>query len=94
MEVSLTSGVSFISSSDVRAIIESTDADPELTDALVENYEESQLEALRAALAVSAIIVVFAMFMSRSLPTRRVDEIAADVAKGEGTVVAPLEDTS
>lgn len=94
VEVSLASGVSFISSNDLRAIIEPTDADPELVDALVENYEESQLEALRAALAATALIVVVAMFMSRNLPTRRVDEIAADVLEAEGTAAAPLDDTT
>ena len=89
VEVSLASGVSFISSSDVRAIIESSDADPALVDALVENYEESQLDALRAALAASAVIVILAMVMSRSLPTRRVDEIAAEVAETEAATTPP-----
>jgi MFS family permease len=80
IEISLSSGVSFVSSEEVQAIIEASDAEPEIVDALVEGYEDAQLEALRAALAATALIVVIALFLSRRLPTRRVDEIAADAA--------------
>ncbi len=91
VEVSLASGVSFVSSDDVRTIIEATDAEPEVVEALVENYEESQLEALRAALFASAIIVIIALFLSRKLPTKRVDEIAAETREAEAAL-APDED--
>ncbi|MDH3755025.1 MAG: MFS transporter [Acidimicrobiia bacterium] len=78
VEVSLSSGVSFVTSDDVRAIIEASDAETEVIEALVESYEDSQLEALRAALFATAVIVVITLFLSGRLPTRRVDEIAAD----------------
>jgi Na+/melibiose symporter-like transporter len=78
VEVSLAAGVSFVSSDDVRAIVEGSDADPEVVDALVESYEDSQLEALRAALFAAAVIVAIALFLSGRLPTRRLDEIAAE----------------
>ena len=72
--------------SDVRTIIEATDAEPGVVEALVENYEESQLEALRAALFASAIIVIIALFLSRKLPTKRVDEIAAETREAEAAL--------
>jgi len=80
VEVSLAGGISFVTAADVRAIIEAGDADPALTDALVENYEESQLEAIRLALFVTTVIVLLSFWLTRQLPTRRVEEIAADVA--------------
>ena len=83
VEISLANGVSFVSSDDVRAIIEAGDAEPEVVEALVESYEDSQLEALRAALLASAVIVLIALFLSRRLPDRRVDEIAAAQAEAE-----------
>lgn len=83
VEVSLASGVSFVSATDVRAIIEQGDAEPDVVDALVESYEESQLEALRVALLATGAIVIIALFLSRNLPTRRVDEIAAESMEAE-----------
>ncbi len=92
VEVSLSSGVSFVSADDVRAIIEAGDAEAEVVEALVENYEDSQLQALRSALFATAAIVVFSLLLSSRLPTRRIDEIAADTrASGddEASAVGP-----
>ncbi len=82
VEVSLSAGVSFVSSDNVREIIEAGDAEPEIVDALVENYESSQLDALRVALLATAFITLIALAVSRQLPTRRIDEIAAETADG------------
>ena len=83
VDIALSAGVSFVSSDNVRAIIEASDAEPTVVEALVESYENSQLEALRGALFATAVIAAFSLFISGRLPTRRVDEIAAETAIGE-----------
>jgi MFS family permease len=83
VEVSMSSGVSFVSADDVRATIAAGPAEPELVDALVEQYEDAQLNALRAALFATAGIVVVALFLSRQLPTQRVSEIAEEAMATE-----------
>ncbi len=95
VELTLSSGVSFVSSDDVRMIIEAGDAEPEVVEALVENYEDSQLEALRSALFATAAIVVFSLLLSGRLPTRRINEIAADVQESGGDdTTAPAPETA
>jgi outer membrane murein-binding lipoprotein Lpp len=85
VEVSLSSGVSFVSADDVRAIIESGEAEPDIVEALVESYEDSQLQALRTALFATAAIVLLSLLLSGRLPERRIDEIAAEAGgSGEG----------
>ena len=76
---------------DERTIIEATDAEPEVVEALVENYEESHLDALRTALFASAIIVIIALFLGRKLPTKRVDEIAAETREAEAALAADAD---
>jgi MFS family permease len=85
VEVSLASGVTFIQSSEVRAILESDDVEPVLVDPLIENYEIAQLDALRIALFAIAVIVIVALLFTRQLPTKRVGEIAEEVARTEAS---------
>jgi len=56
---------------------------------IFESHEDSQLEALRAALFATAVIVVITLFLSGRLPTRRVDEIAADADMPSGSADDP-----
>ena len=45
------------------------------TDALVEHYEDAQLDALRIAFLAAALLVVASFFATSRLPTRRFDEL-------------------
>ena len=69
--------MSFVSSDDVRKGAEKAGADPQTTEALVEDYEDAQLQALKTSLLVAAFIVVAAFFATRRLPSRPLTEGAA-----------------
>ncbi len=48
---------------------------PTTVDALVEDYEDAQLAALKTAFLFAAFLVVAAFWTTRRLPTRRFDEL-------------------
>jgi len=77
VETRLSSGGSFVESSQVRAAAGEAGLDAETTDALVDNYEDAQLEALKTAFLFAGLLVVAAFWATRRLPTRRFDEPAA-----------------
>ena len=54
--------------------------DDETTDALVENYEDAQLQALKIAFLFAALIVLASFWTARNLPARRFEELAAGAA--------------
>jgi EmrB/QacA subfamily drug resistance transporter len=72
--VQVANGVSFVSSDTVRQSATDQGVDAATTDALVENYEDAQLVALKAGLLVAGIVVVVAMFFTGGLPNERPDE--------------------
>jgi hypothetical protein len=49
-----------------------------LVRALVEDYEEAQLDALRIALLFAGLIVLASFWATRRLPTRRFDQLLAE----------------
>jgi Na+/melibiose symporter-like transporter len=76
VQVSISSGGSFVASDEVRAAAEDAGLDDETTDALVENYEDAQLEALKIAFLFAALIVLASFWPTRNLPARRFEELA------------------
>ena len=81
VEVSLSGDVSFLPVDAVRDIIESGEASPELTDALVDNYAQSQLDALRLAFFAVGVIILFTLLLASALPKTKI----ADMAEAEVT---------
>jgi len=75
VEVRLSSGGSFVASSEVRAGAEAEGLDSGTVDALVENYEEAQLTALKTAFLFAGFLVIAAFWTSRRLPTQRLDQL-------------------
>jgi EmrB/QacA subfamily drug resistance transporter len=75
---SLNGSVAFVPSQDLADGL----ADEAVTDdeavAIVEAYEEGQIEALRFGLLAALAIVVGALFIVKSIPNKSFDEIAAD----------------
>jgi EmrB/QacA subfamily drug resistance transporter len=69
VETDLTGDVSFVSSADVAAGLEQTDLDADTAAALVDSYEDAQLEALRAGLFVAAAIALGALLLTTDLPS-------------------------
>jgi MFS family permease len=70
--VELTSGVPFVSDKELRNALEETDLPPETADAIVEENTDARLDALRASLAILAVITTGAVFAARRLPDRPV----------------------
>ena len=68
VEVSLSSGGSFVASDQVRTGAEEAGVDPATTEILVAEYEDSQLKALKTALLVAALLVLAALPVTRKLP--------------------------
>ena len=62
--------VSFVAADEVRAGASEAGLGVETVDALVESYEDAQLDALRTALLFAAFIVLVSFLVTRRLPTR------------------------
>lgn len=77
VELELSSGGSFVESDQVRATAESEGLDDDHTDALVENYEEAQLKALKLAFLFAGFLCLASFWGTRRLPTKRFSELTA-----------------
>jgi MFS family permease len=77
LEVQLSAGGSFVAADEVRAGAEAAGVDAATADALVENYEDAQLKALKTAFLFAAFLTLASLWMTRRLPERRFDELAA-----------------
>ena len=80
VQVRISSGGSFVPSDEVGAAAAEAGLDDETTDALVENYEDAQLQALKIAFLFAALIVLASFWTARNLPARRFEELAAGAA--------------
>jgi len=77
VEVKLSAGGSFVAADEVRAGATAAGLGPKTVDALVSNYEDAQLTALKTAFLFAALLVLAAFWATRRLPTRRFDELEA-----------------
>lgn len=75
LAVQLTSGVTFASSADVEAALEEERIDAATADALVQDYEDAQISALKVGLLAVAGIVLISFFVSRGLPSVKPEEV-------------------
>jgi MFS family permease len=75
VQVRLSAGGSFVASEEVRAGASAAGLAPGAADALVENYEEAQLTALKTAFLFAALLVLASFWATRRLPDRRLDEL-------------------
>jgi len=77
VQVTLSAGGSFVASEEVRRAATTAGVDPATVDALVDNYEDAQLSALKTAFLFAAFLVLASFWFTRRLPTRRFDELQA-----------------
>jgi MFS family permease len=84
--IALEGQVSFVTADQVRAASDKAGVDPATTDAVVENYSDAQLKALKTALLAAGFIVLAAFFTTGGLPSRPPD--ATPGAAGEPDVSA------
>jgi MFS family permease len=67
-EVELTSGVPFVSDSDLEAALADANVDPAIADAIVDDNASARIDGLRAALAVLGLFSLVALIAARRLP--------------------------
>jgi len=79
-DVALTSGVPFVSDEELQTELDGTDLPAATTDAIVEENADARLDALRASLAVLAVITTGAVLAARRLPDRPVTGAVVDAA--------------
>jgi len=75
--VALEGNVSFVTSAAVENAATEAGVDKASKAALVENYEDAQLVALKTGLLAAGFLVVAAIFATGSLPTRRFSEFSS-----------------
>ena len=75
VEIELGGQVSFVASEQVRAGALEAGIEPDTVNAIVEGYEDAQLDALKTGLLFAAFIVVASFWATRRLPTRRFEEL-------------------
>jgi len=80
--VSISSGVPFISDTELKSRLDAANVAPDVADAIVAENASARLAALRDALWVVALLSVVALFLTGLVPTtpigrRRQDEVAA-----------------
>ena len=80
-EVKLSGGVPFLSDADLEAGLEKAGVTGEAASAIVDENAEARLRALRAALAVIALVAVAALFLSGGIPTRQPGSEPADAGR-------------
>ena len=67
--VSVQSGLDFVDSDEVRTAVEAAGVDQPTADALVEDYEQSQLQALKAGLLAAALLALLSLAFTKELPS-------------------------
>lgn len=77
LEAKLATGVSFVASEEVRAAAIEAGVNSATADALVENYEDAQLSALKTAFLFAAFLTLASLWSTRRLPTQRFDQLQA-----------------
>ena len=77
LEVQLSAGGSFVAADEVRAGAEAAGLDGPTTSALIENYEDAQLKALKTAFLFAAFLTLASFWTTRRLPDQRFDQMQA-----------------
>jgi MFS family permease len=89
VEVSIAAGASFVSADQVRASAAEAGVDDAATEALVGQYEEAQLDALKVAFLFAALLTLGALLSTGGLPTKRFDELQSGPDPPAAAVEAP-----
>jgi MFS family permease len=76
--VELSSGVPFLSDDDAKAALADAGVDDQAAAAIVDENAAARLDALRAALAIIAVVAAAALFLAGPIPTRPPGSPAAD----------------
>ncbi len=91
VQVRLSAGASFVAAEQVEAAAEEGGVDQPTAEALVSDYEDAQLKALKLAFLTAAFLTLASFLATRRLPTQRFDELeaAGSAPPGEQQSAAP-----
>ncbi len=89
VEVNAAAGAGFVPAAQVEASAQEAGVPSQTVTALVSEYEDAQIAALKTAFLCAALLVLAAFFATRRLPTRRFDEM--QTAAGEPAAPPPPE---
>jgi Na+/melibiose symporter-like transporter len=84
VEVRIAAGASFVAADQVRSAASDEGVPVETADALVGDYEDAQLRALKIAFLFASLIVLAAFLATRRLPTRKFSELESGPDPPEG----------
>ncbi len=81
-------GIDFVPVDDVRVAVESAGADPATTEAIVDDYAQAQIQALKTGMLVAALLAFLSLPFTRNLPhvPPRPDDAAHPLDAGAGAV--------
>ena len=68
----------FVSDDDAKAALDNAGVDDQTAEAIVDENAAARLDALRAALAIIAVVAAAALFLAGPIPTRPPGSPAAD----------------
>jgi hypothetical protein len=95
VSVEVNKGVSFVAADDVEDAAEQADLPQDEVDAIVDHYEDAQIESLKAGLLVAALIALASLAFTKGLPARRAgDEPSGDVEPGPDAPTEPADPVS
>lgn len=76
VQTRLSSGGSFVPATEVEAAAQNEGLDQSTTEAIVSDYESSQLNALKTGFLFAAFLTLASFLATRRLPTRRFDQLS------------------
>jgi MFS family permease len=85
-QVPISSGVPFVSDADAKAALEDAGVPDADATAIVAENQKARIRALRAALAVIAIVAALALFFAGGIPTRQPGSAPAEDERGQPDV--------
>ncbi|HEY2478761.1 MAG TPA: MFS transporter [Solirubrobacterales bacterium] len=83
VEVHVAAGGSFVHSEQVEASAKEAGLPPPTVNAIVSDYEDAQIAALKTAFLCAALLVLASFFATRRLPSRRFDQMEAAAGSPE-----------
>jgi EmrB/QacA subfamily drug resistance transporter len=82
VQVKISAGGSFVAPAEVEKSATAAGLDPATTEAVVSDYEDAQVTALKTALLVAALLSLASLTATRHLPKVRFDELPATAGAG------------
>ena len=84
--VAVGSGIDFVSADQIEAAAQEAGLDEPTTEALVDDYESAQLQALKTGLLAAAFLALLSLAFTRDLPheTAETDRLAEPAQEDEG----------